>query len=96
MSETARKIKPPPACASLKIAEEFAFDLYAAKVDNSDDEECCEYLMDLYPDRIREIIPNLDRAIYEAGQIAIEVWIQKYGDVQDNVAREMARITQDN
>lgn len=96
MNKHVRRYDMPPACVSTKIAEEFGRDLWIAKVDPCDEEECCEFLMDLYPDRIRDVIPNLDRAIYEAGQIAIETWIQKYGDQMDAVHIEMSRITQDN
>lgn len=96
MDKEVRQYKPAPACASVQVAEEFGRDLWAAKIDPSDDEECCNYLVELYPHRLMEIVPNLDRAIYEAGQIGIEVWIQKYGDTLDNVAKEMNRIFQDN
>lgn len=96
MSQPVRLFNLPPACANIRMAEEFARDLWVAKVDNSDDEECCEFLMDLYPDRLRDVIANLDRAIYEAGQIAIEAWINKYGDQMDAMHIEMSRITQDN
>jgi len=96
MNKHVRNYNLPPACANVKVAEEFGRDLWVAKCDPSDDEECCEFLMDLYPDRLRDVVPNLDRAIYEAGQIAIDRWIQKYGDVEHAVHIEMSRITQDN
>lgn len=96
MNAPVRLFNLPPACANVRIAEEFGRDLWVAKIDNSDDEECRDFLMDLYPDRLRDVIGNLDRAIWEAGQIAIEYWIQKYGDQMYAIHIEMSRITQDN
>jgi hypothetical protein len=72
----------PPAAASIDLAEEFARDLYAARLDPSDPDDCFCYLADLYPNRLKEVLANSDRAAYECGQLYIEA--------------EMARITQDN
>lgn len=82
MTAAARIYNAAPACVSEKIAEEFARDLYAERVDPSDPEDAFCFLCDLYPNRIRDILGNEKRALFELGQLYIEA--------------EMARITQDN
>lgn len=82
MPAYARHYSLPPEAASEKIAEELAKDLYAARLDPSDPDDCFRYLADLYPDRLKEVLANADRAAYECGQIYIEA--------------ELNRITQDN
>ncbi len=72
----------PPAAASQKMAEEFGRDIYAARLDPSDPDDCFCFLADLYPDRLKDVLANADRAAYEAGQLYIEA--------------EISRITQDN
>lgn len=82
MNAPARNYSLPPHAANEKLAEEFGKDLFAARIDPSDDEECFRYLADLYPNRLKEVLSNYVRGIYEAGQFYIE--------------SEMSRITQDN
>lgn len=82
MHAPARVYSLPPAAASEKMAEEFAKDLYAARLDPSDPEDCFVYLADLYPNRLKEVLANADRAAYECGQLYIDA--------------ELNRITQDN
>jgi hypothetical protein len=66
-----------PHAASQAVAEEFGRDLYARRLDPSDDDGCFRFLADLYPDRLREIIANIDRSIYEAGQLYIAAEMAK-------------------
>jgi len=77
-----RTYNRPPAAASETIAEEFARDLYAASIDPSDPDDCFCFLADLYPERLKEVLANADRAAYECGQLYIEA--------------ELTRIRQDN
>jgi len=67
----------PPFAPTEAIAEEFGRDLYAARVDPSDHEDCFCFLADLYPDRLKQILAHLDRAIYESGQLYIEAEKQR-------------------
>ena len=82
MNAPARKYSLPPHAANVDLAESFARDLYAERLDPSDPDECFCFLADLYPNRLKEVLANSDRAAYECGQLYIEA--------------EMARITQDN
>jgi hypothetical protein len=82
MHAPARTYNRPPPAASEAVAEEFGRDLYAARVDPSDPDDCFCFLADLYPERLKEVLANADRAAYEAGQLYIEA--------------ELNRITQDN
>lgn len=61
--------RPAP---SVEIAEEFGRELYGARLDPSDDEACFNFLYDQHPGRWREIMANVDGAIYAAGQLYIE------------------------
>lgn len=82
MNAPVRLYSLPPHAASVDVAEEFGRDLYAAHVDPSDPDDCFCFLADLYPDRLKDVLANADRAAYECGQLYIEA--------------EMTRITQDN
>lgn len=82
MNAPVRIYSRPPHAASEDVAEEFGRDLYAARVDPSDPDDCFRYLADLYPNRLREVLANADRAAYECGQLFI--------------AAEISRIEQDN
>lgn len=83
MTHTARVYSRPPQAMSQATAEEFGRDLFSGRVDPSDEDACFEFLADLYPDRlVRDVLPNLQAAIYESGQLYIEA--------------ELTRITQDN
>lgn len=82
MNAPVRKYSLPPFAPNVDLAEEFARDLYAERLDPSDPDECFKFLADLYPNRLKEVLANSNRAAYEAGQLYIEA--------------EMARITQDN
>ncbi len=72
MNIQARIYNRPPHAASETVAEEFGRDLYAARLDPSDPDGCFKYLADLYPDRLKEILANENRAVYELGQMYIE------------------------
>jgi hypothetical protein len=72
MDAIVRKFKPPPYAANEKIAEDFAKDLYSERLDPSDPDECFKFLADLYPNRLKEVLANADRAAYECGQLYIE------------------------
>lgn len=82
MNAPARIYNRPPFAPTEAIAEEFGRDLFAAKIDPSDPDDCFAFLADLYPDRLKQILAHFDRSMYEAGQLYI--------------AADMARITQDN
>ncbi len=61
------------------VAREFAHDLYAARKDSSDPEACFDFLFDLYPERWREVLSNLEEATYFAGQLYIDAEIRRIG-----------------
>lgn len=71
MSEQ-RRYAAAPHAIHVDTAEEFGRDLYHSRVDPSDPEDCFAFLADLYPNRLVEVLGNLDRAQYEAGQLYIE------------------------
>lgn len=62
---------------SRDVAEEFGRDLWSGRVDPSDPDACFEFLADLYPNRIRDVVANHQAAMYEAGQLYIEAEIMK-------------------
>lgn len=62
---------------SLATASEFGADLYSARVNLSDPEECFSHLHRLYPHRWREIMANASGAIYEAEQMYCAVEISR-------------------
>lgn len=82
MNAPARIYNRPPFAASEAVAEEFARDLYAERVDPSDPDDCFRFLADLYPNRLKEVLANAERATYDLGQLYI--------------AAEISRLTQDN
>ncbi|WP_375414526.1 hypothetical protein [uncultured Bradyrhizobium sp.] len=53
---------------SQALAEEFGLEIYGARLDPSDPENCFNFLRDLFPERWREVMANIDGAIYAAGQ----------------------------
>jgi hypothetical protein len=69
----------PPFAPSEAIAEEFGRDLYAARMDPSDPDDCFRFLADLYPERLKDVLANADRATYEAGQLYIEAEMRRAG-----------------
>lgn len=79
MNEPVRLYGKPPAAANEDVAEEFGRDLYAAHLDPSDPDDCFRYLADLYPDRLKEVLANSDRAAFEAGQLYIEAEMRRAG-----------------
>jgi hypothetical protein len=54
-----------------ECAEEFGRDIYGARLDPSDPEACFNHLHEMHPERWRELMANLDGAIYAAGQLYI-------------------------
>lgn len=72
----------PPFAANQDIADEFGRDLFAARIDPSDPDDCFKFLADLYPERLRDVLANAERATYECGQL----WI----------AAQISRVEQDN
>jgi hypothetical protein len=56
---------PPP---RVEVAEEFGREIYGARLDPSDPEACFVFLYAQHPDRWREVMANMDDALYAAGQ----------------------------
>ena len=52
-------------------AEEFGREIYGARLDPSDPEACFNFLYQQFGERWREVMANLDGAIYHAGQLYI-------------------------
>lgn len=69
MSNVAQFRQPAPSPA---IALEFGRDLHHGRQDPSDPEACQEYLFELYPHRLREIIANREGAMDVAGQMILD------------------------
>lgn len=67
---------PPP---NDEVAAEFGLDLYGAKQDPSDPEACFRFLYAQHPDRWREVMSNLNGAIYAAGQHYIAAEMSRVG-----------------
>lgn len=63
--------------ASDAAAQEFGYDLYIGRQDSCDPESCFVFLQELYPERWREIIANLDGAVYFAGQLYIDAEMRR-------------------
>jgi hypothetical protein len=72
MNAPVRLYNLPPHAASIDTAEDFARDLYSGGCDPSDPDECFKFLADLYPNRLKDVLANADRAAYECGQLYIE------------------------
>ncbi|WLA80360.1 hypothetical protein QIH87_50075 (plasmid) [Bradyrhizobium elkanii] len=66
-----KNFQRPPHATNQDVADEFGRDLYAAHIDPSDPDDCFRYLADLYPNRLKDVLANADRAAYEAGQLYI-------------------------
>lgn len=85
MTAPVRVYNRPPFAPSEAVAEEFGRDLYAARIDPSDPDDCFEFLADLYPDRLKQILAHLALATYNAGQMYIEAEMTRQELVtQDN------------
>ena len=82
MNQHARVYSRPPHATSQQVAEEFGRDLYVARIDPSDPDDCFCFLADLYPERLKEVLANADRAAYECGQLYIEAQLNRL--TQDN------------
>jgi len=61
------------------VASEFGLELFGAKKDPSDPEACFNFLYVQHPDRWREVMANIDGAIYAAGQLYIEAEMSRAG-----------------
>ena len=62
-----RQPAPSPA-----IAAEFGSDLFFGRQDPCDPEVCQEYLFDLYPHRLREIVANREAAMDVLAQLYLD------------------------
>lgn len=60
-------------------ALEFGLELYGARLDTSDPETCFNFLYTQFPGRWREVMANLDAAIYAAGQMYIDAEMRRAG-----------------
>jgi hypothetical protein len=72
-----KNFQRPPFAPNIEIAEAFGRDLFAARIDPSDPDDCFRFLADLYPDRLRDVIAHSERAEYEAGQLYIEADVMR-------------------
>jgi len=61
------------------VAQEFGLELFGARLDPSDPEACFRFLYSQHPDRWREVMANMDGAIYTAGQLYIAVEMSRAG-----------------
>lgn len=66
-----------PHAPSPAIAQEFARDLFVSHMDPSDPDACFRFLADLYPNRLREVLANANRAAWDAGQMYIDADIAR-------------------
>lgn len=69
MSNVTQFRQPAP---SPEVAREFGRDLHHGRQDPSDPEACQEYLFDLYPHRLREIVANREGAMDVACQMILD------------------------
>jgi hypothetical protein len=65
--------------ASEDVAFEFGKEIYGARLDPSDPEICFNFLYTQFPERWREVMANMDGAIYAAGQMYIDAEMRRAG-----------------
>lgn len=57
---------------SAEIAREFGLELFAARMDPSDDQDCLNFLVNHFGHRLKDVCANHQEAIAHCGQLYID------------------------